>query len=240
MPPADGSLSAPGQGPVRSALSRMRRSYDAAPLPVKVLIVVACCIVCVPFAAFGILAGLIFAPYAVWGGRRDGWATASVALWGVVLVATQVHGESAPHYALLARARDRGSGGPCGHPRPVVRAMPHRRLGAADRVAARNRRVPAGRQGPLAVRARPGVAARGGRARLAAGQGLAGQPPERARAAGSRRRSGRGYRLERRPGGAAEPRRPGQRAGGPGARPGRSGRSAARSAARGRPPGGRS
>ena len=102
MPPADGSLSAPGQGPVRSALSRMRRSYDAAPLPVKILIVVACCIVCVPFAAFGILAGLIFAPYAVWVGRRDGWATASVALWGVVLVATQVHGESAPHYALLA------------------------------------------------------------------------------------------------------------------------------------------
>src|SRR6266566_599627 len=102
MPPADGSLSAPGQGPVRSVLSRLRRSYDAAPLAVKILIVVACCVVCVPFAAFGILAGLIFAPYAVWTARRDGWATASVTIWGLVLVATQVHGDSAQHYALLA------------------------------------------------------------------------------------------------------------------------------------------
>jgi SpoVK/Ycf46/Vps4 family AAA+-type ATPase len=102
MPPADGSLSAPGQGPVRSALGRLRRSFDAAPFPVRILIVVACCIICVPFAAFGILAGLIFAPYAVWTGRRDGWATASVGLWGLVLVATQVHGDSGQHYALLA------------------------------------------------------------------------------------------------------------------------------------------
>ncbi|HEX5189145.1 MAG TPA: AAA family ATPase [Streptosporangiaceae bacterium] len=83
-------------------LSRLRRSYDAAPVPLKVLIVVACCIVCVPFAAFGILAGLIFAPYAVWTGRRDGWATASAVLWGLVLVATQVHGQPAQRYALLA------------------------------------------------------------------------------------------------------------------------------------------
>ena len=102
MPPADGSLSAPGQGPVRSALSRLRRTFDAAPAPVKILIVIACCIVCVPFAAFGILAGLIFAPYAVWTGRRDGWATASVGLWGLILVTTQVHGDSAQHYALIA------------------------------------------------------------------------------------------------------------------------------------------
>ncbi|HEX2318496.1 MAG TPA: AAA family ATPase [Streptosporangiaceae bacterium] len=102
MPPADGSLSAPGQGPVRSTLGRLRRSFDAAPLPIKILIVIACCIICVPFAAFGILAGLIFAPYAVWTGRRDGWATASVGLWGLVLVATQVHGDSLQHYSLLA------------------------------------------------------------------------------------------------------------------------------------------
>ena len=33
MPPADGSLSAPGRGPARSVLSRLRRSYDAAPPP---------------------------------------------------------------------------------------------------------------------------------------------------------------------------------------------------------------
>ena len=51
MPPADGSLSAPGQGPVRSVLGRLRRSYDAAPLPVKALILILCCVLCVPFAA---------------------------------------------------------------------------------------------------------------------------------------------------------------------------------------------
>ncbi len=101
MPPADGSLSAPGQGPVRSFFSRLRRSYDAAPMPVKALILIACCVLCVPFAAVVMLAALVFAPYAVWTGRRDAWATAAVALWGIVLVATQAHGVSLPHYALL-------------------------------------------------------------------------------------------------------------------------------------------
>jgi len=102
MPPADGSLSAPGQGPVRGVLSRLRRSYDAAPLPVKALILIAGIVVCVPFAAVLILGMLAFAPYAVWTGRRDGFATASAALWGMFLVATQAHGVGAPHYALLA------------------------------------------------------------------------------------------------------------------------------------------
>jgi SpoVK/Ycf46/Vps4 family AAA+-type ATPase len=87
---------------VRSTLGRWRRSFDAAPLPVKVLIVFACFIICIPFAAFVILAGLILAPYAVWTGRRDGWATASVGLWGLVLVTTQVHGDPVQRYSLLA------------------------------------------------------------------------------------------------------------------------------------------
>jgi len=86
---------------VRSVLSRLRHSYDAAPLPVKALILIACCALCVPFAGIALLGMLVFAPYAVWTGRRDGWATVSVALWGLVLVATQAHGAAAPHYALL-------------------------------------------------------------------------------------------------------------------------------------------
>src|SRR6266851_1628860 len=102
MPPTDGSLSAPGQGPVRSVLSRLRHSYDAAPLPVKALILITCCVVCVPFAGIVLLGMLIVAPYAVWTGRRDGWATVSVTLWGLVLVASQAHGAAAPRYALLA------------------------------------------------------------------------------------------------------------------------------------------
>jgi SpoVK/Ycf46/Vps4 family AAA+-type ATPase len=102
MPPTDGSLSAPGQGPVRSVLSRLRHSYDAAPLPVKALILIASCVLCVPFAGVVMLGMLVFAPYAVWTGRRDAWATVSVTLWGLVLVATQAHGAAAPHYGLLA------------------------------------------------------------------------------------------------------------------------------------------
>jgi SpoVK/Ycf46/Vps4 family AAA+-type ATPase len=102
MPPTDGSLSAPGQGPVRSVLSRLRHSYNAAPLPVKAFILIACCALCVPFVGIALLGMLVFAPYAVWTGRRDGWATASVTLWGLVLVATQAHGAAAPHYELLA------------------------------------------------------------------------------------------------------------------------------------------
>jgi SpoVK/Ycf46/Vps4 family AAA+-type ATPase len=102
MPPTDGSLSAPGQGPVRSVLSRLRHSYGVAPLPVKALILVACCALCVPFIGVVLLGLLVFAPYAVWTGRRDGWSTASVTLWGLVLVSTQAHGAPAPRYALLA------------------------------------------------------------------------------------------------------------------------------------------
>jgi len=86
---------------VRSALIRLRDSYDAAPLPVKALILVACGVLCLPFTAIVVLALLAFAPYAVWAGRRDWWATASVGMWGIALVATQAHGDSLAHYALL-------------------------------------------------------------------------------------------------------------------------------------------
>src|SRR5262245_19927922 len=102
MPPTDGSLSAPGQGPVRSVLSRLRHSYDAAPLPVKALILIAGCAPFVPFAGTAALGILVFAPYTGWTGRRDASATVSLALWGLVLVATQTHGAAVPHYELLA------------------------------------------------------------------------------------------------------------------------------------------
>src|SRR5262249_2347392 len=74
----------------------------AAPLPVKALILIAGCALFVPFAGIALLGMLVFAPYAVWTGRRDAWATVSVALWGLVLVTTQAHGAAAPHYELLA------------------------------------------------------------------------------------------------------------------------------------------
>jgi SpoVK/Ycf46/Vps4 family AAA+-type ATPase len=87
---------------VRSAISRLRHSYAAAPLPVRALILIACCLFCVPFAGLLILALLVLAPYAVWTGRRDVWATVSVTLWGIVLVATQARGSPLPHYTLFA------------------------------------------------------------------------------------------------------------------------------------------
>ena len=102
MPPADRPLPARGQGPVRGALGRLRGSYQAAPLPVKILIAIASIAACIPFAAVIVIWMLAFAPYAVWTGRTQWWATASATMWGIALVATQAHGHTSPHYALLA------------------------------------------------------------------------------------------------------------------------------------------
>jgi SpoVK/Ycf46/Vps4 family AAA+-type ATPase len=95
MPPTDTSLSAPGPGPVRSVLDRIRRSYAAAPLPVKLLILVVSCLLFFPVA-------LVLAPYALISANRSTWATASVTLWGLALVSGVAHGDAVPHYALFA------------------------------------------------------------------------------------------------------------------------------------------
>src|SRR5215469_18395714 len=94
MPPTDGSISASGRGPVRDTLDRFRRTYDAAPMPVKFLIVVVCCVVGFPIA-------IIFAPYAVIAGSRSLWATVSVTIIGVALVSGLTQGHNAPRYSLL-------------------------------------------------------------------------------------------------------------------------------------------
>ncbi len=94
MPPTDGPLSAPGAGPVRDRLDRFRRGYDAAPLPVKFVIVVVCCTAGFPLA-------IIFAPYAIISGSRSMWATGSVTVVGVALVSGLAHGVAAPKYSLL-------------------------------------------------------------------------------------------------------------------------------------------
>src|SRR5260370_6194090 len=81
----DGSLSASGRGPGRDRFERLRRGYEAAPLPVRLVIVVVCCVVGFPVA-------LIFAPYAVISGRRSMWATGSVTVVCVALVSGYAHG----------------------------------------------------------------------------------------------------------------------------------------------------
>ena len=97
MPPSDVSVpAAPGQGPVRGGLDRLRRVYDSAPLLVKLLIVITCCLLAFPVA-------MLLAPYAVISASRSIWATASVTLWGVAAVSGLAHPDSGgPHYALFA------------------------------------------------------------------------------------------------------------------------------------------
>ena len=87
-------MSASGRGPVRDRLDRFRRTYDAAPMPVKFLIVVVCCVVGFPIA-------IIFAPYAVISGSRSLWATVSVTIVGLALVSGLAHWITTPRYFLL-------------------------------------------------------------------------------------------------------------------------------------------
>ncbi len=94
MPPTDGSLSATGRGPVRDRLDRLRSNYDAAPLPLKLLIVAVCCIIGFPIA-------IVLAPYAIISGSRSSWATGSVTIVGIALVSGLAHGAALPRYTLF-------------------------------------------------------------------------------------------------------------------------------------------
>jgi hypothetical protein len=83
MPPTDVSSYPSDQGPVRNGIARLRRIYDAVPVPIKLLVL---CL-CVLFAPIIIPVLMMFAPFALWRGTRDGLATASVTAWGLALVA---------------------------------------------------------------------------------------------------------------------------------------------------------
>ncbi len=96
MPPTDASLSAPGRGPGGGALDRLRRTYNEAPVPLKILIVTVCCLVGAPIA-------ILMAPYAIFSGSRSMWATASVTIVGLamVFVIARSGGVNGPHYTLV-------------------------------------------------------------------------------------------------------------------------------------------
>jgi SpoVK/Ycf46/Vps4 family AAA+-type ATPase len=91
----------PGRAAVQGWLTRLRQFIGTAPLLVKVLLILALCVLAVPLVTIGLFAGLIYAPYALWTGERSPLATASVALWGVALVAARTHGLDGPRYLLL-------------------------------------------------------------------------------------------------------------------------------------------
>jgi SpoVK/Ycf46/Vps4 family AAA+-type ATPase len=94
-PPMDAPAPAPAPGPLRSRIDRVRLAFGAAPLPLRLLIVVACCVLALPVA-------LLYAPVALAMSSRSVWATAAVTMWGVVLVSGLARGTAGPHFALLA------------------------------------------------------------------------------------------------------------------------------------------
>ena len=91
----------PGRAAVQGWAARIREFAAAAPLPVKILLIIAACVFALPLVTIGLFAALIYAPYALWTSQRSPIATASVALWGIALVAARTHGLTGPRYLLL-------------------------------------------------------------------------------------------------------------------------------------------
>jgi SpoVK/Ycf46/Vps4 family AAA+-type ATPase len=85
---------------VHDGVSRLRQWYTAAPLWLKIIAGVVLLAALSPLAVLAIIAGLIYAPFALSTGNRSVWATVSVALWGLVAVNVLVGGTTAPRYLL--------------------------------------------------------------------------------------------------------------------------------------------
>jgi hypothetical protein len=97
MPP-EGSPPASGYKSPHDALNRVRAIAASVPLPARIVLAVVLGVLLSPVV---VACGLVYAPYAVWSGRRSVAATAAVALWGVALLAGFLHGPGYPRYALL-------------------------------------------------------------------------------------------------------------------------------------------
>lgn len=95
MPPSDVSVpAAPGQGPVRGGLDRLREVYDGAPIPLKALILLFCSVLV-------IVASPLLAPYAIVTASRSIWATASVAVAGLIAVGLWGPADAGPRIAFV-------------------------------------------------------------------------------------------------------------------------------------------
>jgi SpoVK/Ycf46/Vps4 family AAA+-type ATPase len=86
MRPDDRSPSLPGWRMVQGGATRIRRWFSAAPLIVKILLVVALIFLSPAVLSIALVAGLIYAPFAVSAGHRSLVASLSVAVWGLALV----------------------------------------------------------------------------------------------------------------------------------------------------------
>ncbi len=91
----------PGRNTVAGWLTRLRRAVAAAPLPVKIILVIVTIILLAPLASICLLVALAYAPYALWKGERSVFASVSVAVWGLAIVAGLVHGDDGARYLLL-------------------------------------------------------------------------------------------------------------------------------------------
>jgi SpoVK/Ycf46/Vps4 family AAA+-type ATPase len=82
----DRSPSLPGSRMVQGGLTRIRRFFSAAPLIVKILLVVALIFLSPAVLSIALVGGLIYAPFAVSAGHRSLVASLSVAVWGLALI----------------------------------------------------------------------------------------------------------------------------------------------------------
>jgi SpoVK/Ycf46/Vps4 family AAA+-type ATPase len=84
-------VSLPGWRAVQDGLSRIRRAFAAAPLPVKIAVIALLVFISpIPLSVL-LLAALAYAPYAAWAGRRTVVASLSMALWGIAAVFALAH-----------------------------------------------------------------------------------------------------------------------------------------------------
>ncbi|HUA31109.1 MAG TPA: AAA family ATPase [Streptosporangiaceae bacterium] len=96
--------SLPGRRIVEGAVSRIRRVFAAAPLLVKILLIAALVFVFPTALAIllpvALLAGLVYAPLAVWAAHRTVLASLAVAVWGLAII-SGLSGAYRPWLALL-------------------------------------------------------------------------------------------------------------------------------------------
>jgi SpoVK/Ycf46/Vps4 family AAA+-type ATPase len=82
----DRSPSLPGWSIVQGGAARIRRGFSAAPLAAKVLLILVLVVLSPAVLSVALVAGLIYAPFAVSAGHRGVAASLSVAIWGLALV----------------------------------------------------------------------------------------------------------------------------------------------------------
>jgi SpoVK/Ycf46/Vps4 family AAA+-type ATPase len=85
---------------VRDGVAFIRRVFRTAPLPLRILIIAAIVFFGSALLPVLIAAGLVYAPFAVWAGRRNVIASLSVAVWGLLVIFLVARGDGNPQLPL--------------------------------------------------------------------------------------------------------------------------------------------